>query len=586
MDAQQKQMAEELIFKEDQKPSFAKMLFFGVFDAKRILPFPKVSPEEEKNTDQFIRDLKVFMDQSLDPDWIDRHAEIPDSVIKGLGKLGILSMTIGKEYGGMGTSQYAYCQAMENIARRCAATALFINAHQSVGMKALLLYGTDKQKNRWLKELSKGDRLAAFSLTEPNAGSDASAIETKAVFDPQKKVWIINGQKQWTTNGSVAHILTVMAKTSVDTPKGPQDKVTAFLVTPDMPGFKVKDASLEKVGMRGSITSNLTFENLEVPEENVLGPIGHGLKVCLTVLDYGRITFGATCTGAAKFLLQKAIEHARNRKQFKKQLAAFPLIKQKIAYIGALSYAMEAATYLTAGLLDKKDTDIMVEAAILKVFTSESLWKIVYETMQIYGGRSFFTDQPLERMMRDARLNMIGEGANEVLRVFIGVVGMRDVGMLMKEAKEVLQHPIDNFSSFWALSKLIIKRLNVPDVPLISPLIQQEGRVLGGLVRKFGIGVMRLLIKYRESIVDKQLLVDRIAESAIHLYVMSAVLSKLDSDLAIPGQGQIRIHEDLAKGKLFINVAASRVKKILYRLTKNNDHEWEEVADKLTGYEK
>lgn len=584
MDEQQKQMAEELIFKEKQKPSFAKMLYFGVFDAARVLPFPIVTIEEQKKTDEFIRDLKHYLDTSLDADWIDRHAEIPQEVIKGLGKLGLLSMTIGKEYGGLGMSQYAYCRAMENVSRRCGATALFINAHQSIGMKALLLYGTQKQKDQWLKALASGDKLAAFSLTEPNAGSDASAIETKAVFDPVKKKWIINGQKQWTTNGSIAQILTVMAKTQVETPKGPQEKVTAFLVTPSMPGFKVKDAALEKVGMRGSKTANLIFDHLEVPEENVLGPIGAGLKVCLTVLDYGRITFGATCTGAAKFLLEKAIEHAINRHQFKKPLAAFPLIKQKIALMGALSYAMEATTYLTAGLLDKDESDIMLEAAILKVFTSESLWKIVYETMQIYGGRSFFTDQPFERMMRDARLNMIGEGANEVLRVFIGVVGMRDVGLMMKDAKEVFSHPVENFSSFWEMTKLLSKRLQVPEVPLVSPLLQNEGRILGGLIRKFGIAIMRLLIKYRESIIDRQLLLDRVAECAIYLYATTAVLSKLDADLAKQAQGDIRIHDDIAKGKLFASYAATRIKNVLYRLTHNTDNQWEKVSDQLTGY--
>lgn len=584
MDEQQKQMAEELIFKEKQKPSFAKMLFFGVFDAKRVLPFPTITIEEQKKTDEFITELKNFLNNSLDADWIDRHAEIPSEVIQGLGKLGLLSMTIGKEYGGLGMSQYAYCRAMENVSRHCGATALFVNAHQSIGMKALVLYGTEKQKNVWLKGLANGDKLAAFSLTEPNAGSDASAIETQAVFNPDKKKWIINGQKQWTTNGSIAQILTVMAKTKVDTPKGPKEKVTAFLVTPDMPGFKVKDAALEKVGMRGSKTANLIFENLEVPEENVLGPIGDGLKVCLTVLDYGRITFGATCTGAAKFLLEKAIEHANNRHQFKKPLAAFPLIKQKIALIGALTYAMDASTFLTAGLLDKDESDIMLEAAILKVFTSEALWKIVYETMQIYGGRSFFTDQPFERMMRDARLNMIGEGANEVLRVFIGVVGMRDVGLMLKEAKEIFSHPLDHFSSFWELTKLLSRRLQVPEIPLISPLIQNEGRVLGGLIRKFGITVMRLLIKHRESIIDKQLILDRVAECAIYLYATTAVLSKLDADLAKSAQGEIRIHDDIARAKLFANYASSHVKNVLYRITHNIDSNWEKVSDQLTGY--
>ena len=196
-----------------------------------------------------------MLKKEIDPDWIDRHAEIPEKVIQSLANLGVLGMTIPKEFGGLGMSQNAYCRTAEAISKRCGSTALFINAHQSIGLKALLLFGTKEQRQRWLAPLAKGEALAAFALTEPHAGSDASGVETRAVFDPKKNVYILNGKKQWITNGGLAKVLTVMAQTSVDTPNGPQDKITAFLVTPDMPGFKVTASSLEKVGMRGSKTS-------------------------------------------------------------------------------------------------------------------------------------------------------------------------------------------------------------------------------------------------------------------------------------------------------------------------------------------
>ena len=224
--------------------------------------------------------MKQFADEKIDPVWIDRHSEIPEEVVRGLGKMGILSLTIPKQYGGLGLSQYAYCKAMELIAGRCGATALFVNAHQSVGLKALLLFGTQEQRDRWLPPLGSGEALAAFALTEPNAGSDAGGIETVAVYDPEKDVYRISGDKQWITNGGIAQILTVMAKTPVDTPRGKENKVTAFLVTPDMPGFRVKTIALDKVGMRGSKTANLAFDQVEVPAENILGPIGSGLRVC------------------------------------------------------------------------------------------------------------------------------------------------------------------------------------------------------------------------------------------------------------------------------------------------------------------
>ena len=242
LDAESKKMAEELLFSEKKKPSFAKQLFQGKFDAKLVFPFPEPSPREKREADLYVEKVKAFAAAKIDARQIDKEGVIPQEVIEGLGELGLLSLTIPAQYGGLGLSQYAYCRAMEVIAARCAATALFINAHQSVGLKALLLFGTEKQKSEWLPKLAKGKALAAFSLTEKNAGSDAAGIETVAEYDPAKRVYRISGRKQWTTNGSLAKILTVMAKTD--------GKVTAFIVTPEMKGFSVLDRALEKVGMR------------------------------------------------------------------------------------------------------------------------------------------------------------------------------------------------------------------------------------------------------------------------------------------------------------------------------------------------
>lgn len=573
MDEQQKRLAEELLFTGEQKPSFAKMLYFGIFDTTRVFPYPQISLEEKAISDEYAQKVKNFAASQIDPVKIDKEAKIPESVIKGLGDIGLLGMTIPKEYGGLGLSHYAYCRAMEELAKRCSSTALFVNAHQSVGLKALLLFGTDKQRELWLPPLGRGEAIAAFSLTEPNAGSDAAGIETRAVYIPEKKCYRINGKKQWTTNGSLAQIITLMARTEIETPQGKQDKITAFLVTPDMPGFEVTAASLDKVGMRGSTTSNLALHNLDVPEENILGPMGSGLKVCLTVLDYGRTTFGATCLGTAKVLLEKAVHHAKNRYQFKKPLASFPLVKRKISRIASLVYAMEATTYLTAGLLDSHEKDIMLEAAMLKVFASESLWEIIYETMQIYGGRSFFTDEPLERMMRDGRLNMIGEGANEVLRAFIGVVGMRDVGVQLKEMLDAVKNPLNEYQTLTRFAKSFLYKLHAPTIPVKSSFLKPEAKRLGSSIRKFGFAVVKLLSIYREDILEKQLLLDRVATSAIAIYTTTAVLSRLDS---FPKQ------EDIPVAKLYCHQALDTLDQALDVLTYNRDDEIEKVSDLVT----
>lgn len=583
MDDQQRRLAEELLFGTEKKPSFAKKLYFGEFNAGDVFPYPQISSAERERLGDLMDRFESFADGSLDPVQIDKQSRIPDEVVKGLGRLGILGMSIPEEYSGLGMTQHSYCKIAEALARRCASTALFLNAHQSVGLKALLLFGTREQRERWLPPLAKGEQLAAFSLTEPNAGSDASGVETEAVFVPERNVYVINGRKQWTTNGSVAGVLTVMAQTLVDTPQGKQKKVTAFLVTPDMPGFKVTAAALEKVGMRGSLTANLAFQNMEVPAANILGPLGGGLKVCLTVLDYGRTTFGATCTGCAKYALERAIEHAKNRYQFKRPIGSFELVKAKIAKMSALVYAMDASTYLTAGLVDAGVEDFMLESAILKVFCSDSLWTVLYETMQIFGGRSFFTDEPFERMMRDARLNMIGEGSNEVMRAFIGVVGMRDVGIHLKGTVDALSNPFANWNF---LSKSLghwINRIKAPAVPVRSPDLQVMATELGIAVRQFGLAVARLLTKYREEILERQLQLDRIANCAIAIYTVSAVLSKLDSELIRCEKNEASMGNDVAIAKLYCRMAQQTFQQNLNGLWNNYDGHITALSDQMTG---
>lgn len=583
MDDQQKKLAEELLFSGTKKPSFAKMLYFGILDTNQIFPYPTISPEEKKHTDEFIDKLNVFLDKELDAKAIDRNASIPDSLIKGLGDLGVLGMTIPPEYGGLGLSQYAYCRAAETIARRCGATALFVNAHQSIGLKALLLFGTEEQRKRWLPPLAKGECLAAFALTEPHAGSDASGVETRAEFIPEKNVYRINGKKQWITNGSVAKVLTVMAQTSMDTPQGKVDKITAFLVNPEMPGFKVTAPSLEKVGMRGSKTANLEFQNLEVPAANIIGPPGGGLKVCLTVLDYGRTTFGATCLGGAKLCLERAIEHAKTRRQFKRPLATFSLVKQKIVKMSALVYAMEATTYMTAGLVDSGVEDFMLEAAMLKVFSSDSLWSILYDTMQIFGGRSFFTDEPFERMMRDARLNMIGEGSNEVMRAFIGVVGMRDVGMQLKSTLDALKHPITEHATLRGFLRQRWVSLQGATIPIKSKFLEEESAELSDSIRSFGFAVVKLLKKYREDVVEHQLALDRMATSAMAIYTSISVLSKIDAALESVNNKPEVLGNDLAIAKFYCRMAFDSIADQLGSLSNNNDSDIEDLADQITG---
>ena len=417
------QQAEELLFAGPQALGFAKGLFQGHFVSDWVMPYPRISAEQQTELDETLRELRQFLYEHLDAAEIDRRADIPRSVIDGLGRIGVLGMTAPKEYGGRGFSQIANCKVLEEIGRRCASTSVFVNAHHSIGIRALLLFGTREQRQKWLPKLVTGEQLGAFALTEKEAGSDAANVQMQARPSEDGSHFILNGEKRYITNAAIAHELTVMARTPV--PGSDKTAITAFLVTPDMPGFEILEARMPKMGIRGTATGRFALRDVKVPKENILGPIGKGLKVALTVLDFGRTTFGACCTGAAKTCLEMAIQHANTRKQFNKTLGEFELVKKKIARIAADAYAMEAMTTMTGSFIDRGLEDYMLETAMLKVFTTERLWECINDVFQIHGGAAYMADLPLERMMRDARINQIGEGANEVLTSFIALVGMR-----------------------------------------------------------------------------------------------------------------------------------------------------------------
>jgi len=574
LDAQRQkeiQQAEELLFAGPQALGFAKGLFQGHFVADWVMPYPRIPAAQQTELDETLAELRKFLDEHLDAAEIDRQADIPRSVIDGLGRVGVLGMTAPKEYGGRGFSQMANCKVLEEIGKRCASTSVFVNAHHSIGIRALLLFGTHEQKRKWLPKLVTGEQLGAFALTEREAGSDAANVQMQARPSEDGSHFILNGEKRYITNAAIAHELTVMARTPV--PGSDKTAVSAFLVTPDMPGFEMLEQRMPKMGIRGTATGRFALRDVKVPKENVLGPLGKGLKVALTVLDFGRTTFGACCTGAAKTCLELAIQHANTRKQFDKTLGNFHLVKKKIARIAADAYAMEAMTTVTAAFIDRGLEDYMLETAMLKVFTTERLWECINDVFQIYGGSAYFVDLPLERMMRDARINQIGEGANEVLTSFIALVGMRGPGMEFKEIYDTMMKPSrDRMSKAWAAGKSRLgATIRVPDVPVRSEQLRADARQLGRLIWRFNVAVNRALITYREPILDMQLLQERIANAAMDLFASTCVLSRLDGEIQFGGRNGNAASPDHSAADLFLRQSFRRIRGFLAGLTDNDD---------------
>src|SRR5438034_524461 len=363
------QQAEELLFSGRQELGFAKGLFLGNFVADWVMPYPRLDATRQTELDSALIEVRQMLDRDLDPDWIDRNADIPRNLIDGLARTGVLGMTAAREFGGRGFSQMQCCRILEEIGKRDASTSVFVNAHHSIGIRALLLFGTREQPAQWLPALVAGEKLAASALGEREAGSGAANVRMTAKPSDDGAHYVLNGEKRYITNAGIAQVWTVMARTPVPDKPG-KDAITAFLVTPDMPGVEMIEARMPKLGIRGTATGRFRLNNVRVPKENILGPLGKGLRVALTVLDFGRTTFGACCTGAAKHCLQLAIEHANSRQQFKKTLGNFDLVKKKIARMAADIYAMEAMTNVTGSLIDRGLEDYMIERAMLKFFTT------------------------------------------------------------------------------------------------------------------------------------------------------------------------------------------------------------------------
>jgi alkylation response protein AidB-like acyl-CoA dehydrogenase len=571
--AEQRKQAEELLFSEPQGIGFAEGLFFGQFLAPLLFPYPQLTREQQGRTDKLVAEVRRYAQEHIDATAIDRKAEIPQEVVDGLGRLGVLGLTAPTEYGGRGFTQLENTKVMEVIGGHCAATAVFVNAHHSIGIRALLLFGTEEQNRRWLPPLASGQQLAAFALTEPEAGSDASNVQTTATPTPDGRGYFINGTKRWITNGGIAGVLTLIARTP-GVGAGKKKEITAFLVTPDMPGFQVLEKRMDKMGIRGTATGRMAFENMFVPAENVLSAPGKGLRIALTVLDFGRTTFGASCTGAAKVLLAAAATHAKKRVQFEQPIAEFELVKKKIAWMAAHAFAMEATTSQCASFIDRGTGDYKLETAMLKVWSTEALWQIVNETVQIYGGKAFFTDEPYERMLRDARLNQIGEGANDVLRSFIAMVGIKPVADKLLVVKNALGRPIREFGTLRSFVAQQMKaRWTTPEVPVRSAELRPFARTLGRRVREFSLAVQRMLMRYREDILFRQYVQERLSDAACELYASSCTLSRLDHLLTGGNGNPSEVARDATVGRYYLRLSDRRIRSCLAALDDNDDQE-------------
>lgn len=527
----------------DFKPSFTRGIFSGVIHDELLFPFPapldKRNPEEAAVVRRLMREIdRMESANIIDPAKFDEDETVSEEVIAEFAKAGLLGLTIPKQYGGLELSATAYARVFERISAVDPSLAVLVGVHCGLGSKALVLYGNDEQKARYLPRLARGETLAAYALTEPETGSDAQNIKTTARLSEDGTKWILNGHKIWIGNAHRAGVIATFAQTPVERRGETVMRSTAFILRPDMPGFKVL-GTVRKLGIRGSTQAELLYENLEVPVDHLLGSVGKGFTVAVHVLNAGRLTLAAGCTSGAKKMVGEMARYAEQRIQFGHPLAHFEITQRKLAHFAADAYAADAMLGVLAALADNSEMDFSLEAACAKVFASELIWNVSDEMVQVAGGRGFVKPYPYERILRDSRINRIFEGANEVLRLFIALNGIQGPAESLTEVGAALRRPMRNLGllSGFATSRIrgILGATDKVDTKL-HPRLDRHKDFLEKHVADLKSATAKAITRHRRDIVDRQLVLERLANMAIELLATACVISRTQSLIDAKGE--------------------------------------------------
>jgi acyl-CoA dehydrogenase family protein 9 len=551
--------------------SFAKSLFLGEIHEDLVFPYPPSQQPAEPRVKELVqacRDIAKTYDQRKFED--DRW--IGDDMVRELGERGLMGLYVPEEYGGQGLSQTGYCRVSEEFAQIDATLSVVMGVHQSIGMKGIVLFGSDEQKERYLPDLASGRKLAAFALTEPGAGSDAYNLESRAVRQPDGS-WKLNGHKRYIGNGSKAGVIVTFARAEVDG----RDRHIALILEPDMDGFEVGDR-YDTMGLRANDLRQLHYNDIRVPPENVLGEPGEGFRIAMQILNNGRLSLGTGSVGCSKWLLDRIIKHVREREQFGRPIGDFELVQEKIGWMVAFTFGLESMAYMTTGLVDAGVPDYSLESAICKVSGTEFMWYAANRALQLKGGEGYMRDQPYEKLLRDIRIFPIFEGANDVMRAFIALTGVKPLSEELKEVGDIgFGDPI---ASIGVLADYVggrIRREVRPDritrahdelSSLADPVSDQVKRL-----RDVSEAVLR---KHRKGFLERQFIQKRLSDAVSDIYAQVATLSRVSQifeDQGVEPSGQERYIAET-----FCTRAAARVESVLDQVESNDDDRMAAIA--------
>jgi len=549
--------------KATHSKSFVQNMFRGMIHSEQAFPFPKVLDEEQaENLAMLVEPTEKFMTEVNDPAWNDTNEKVHPDTVQGLRELGAFGLQVPCELGGVGLTNTQYARLTEIVGGNDLGVGIFIGAHQSIGFKGILLAGNDAQKEKYLPRLASGEDFAAFALTEPASGSDAGSIKTRAEPTADGKTWKLNGSKIWISNGGIAEVFTVFAKTPVTDPETgtTTDKVSAFIVERKFGGVSHGPPE-KKMGIKCSNTAEVYFEDVPVPAENILGGLGNGFKVAMQILNNGRFGMAAALSGTMRSGITKAVEHATQRHQFGSRIDSYGAIQEKIARMTMAHYATESMAYMVSGVMDSGASDYQLEAAISKVFASENAWFVTDEAIQILAGMGYMKDCGIEKVMRDLRIFRIFEGTNDILRLFVALTGIQYAGGHLRELQKAVKDPISNFGVvFGEVAKRGKTSLGLGSGNALAEMVHPNLKDVGAQVCKntemFGNSVEKLLIKHGKHIIGEQFLLNRLAGAAIDIYATTCMLSRCTQSL---NEGRpSAMHEELVT-KAWANEANMRI---------------------------